>query len=367
LTHYFPGHRGGVEVSAGRVAGKLAERGYEITWIASGTDAPPQDMPGVRFIPVPANNFAEGKFGVPYPLWSRAALGQVREALGSCDVLHIHESLYQGTSAAAKMAQKMKVPYIVTQHIGFIPYKNPLLRFTLQNANKRVALPTLQGARAVAFMSEITQSYFAGLGFRHPASELIPFGVNTEVFNPDAPADRASLGFTDDRPLCLFVGRFVEKKGLPIIGRLATSDANVQWALAGWGPFDPDDWELPNMKVFSDLSGPTLVPLYRAADLFVLPSVGEGYPAVVQEAMACGTPVLISTETAEGYSPAKPLVNMVPADNPHQWERSMKQLLWDRQVLKASSGTLAEFARKHWSWDTCADRYEDLLQRAVAG
>ena len=54
------------------------------------------------------------------------------------------------------------------------------------------------------------------------------------------------------------------------------------------------------MSVHRNLSQAELPPLYQAADLLVLPSVGEGFPLVVQEAMACGTPALVGDETAAG-------------------------------------------------------------------
>ena len=51
------------------------------------------------------------------------------------------------------------------------------------------------------------------------------------------------------------------------------------------------------MRVFSDLAGPGLAELYRASDVFVLPSQGEGFPLVVQEALACGLPVVCGDES----------------------------------------------------------------------
>ena len=45
--------------------------------------------------------------------------------------------------------------------------------------------------------------------------------------------------------------------------------------------------------------------LYGSHDLFIMPSYGEGFPLVVQESLACGTPVVISIDTAHG-GPAFP-------------------------------------------------------------
>jgi len=365
VTHYYASHRGGVEIVAAKVAGHLVSRGYGVTWAASDTDTPPDARDGIEILPMKAQNFVEKKLGLPYPVWSRESLSQLRTKLQSSDVLHIHDSLYHGNVAAARAARRIGKPYIVTQHIGFVPYKSAVLRTALTIANRLVALPTLRGASGIGYVSETTQHYFEGLGLAQDKGELVPNGVDIATFTPEGPRDRGSFGFTEDRPLCVFVGRFVEKKGLPTIRQLATANPDVQWALAGWGPINPAEWNLPNVKVFRDLGGPTLTPLYRCADLLVMPSVGEGFPLVVQEAMACGTAAVISAETAEGYTPARPFLHAVPAADVEQWKATLAKLLANRSELQATTGQRAEFAKTYWSWDSCTDRYEALIRKAL--
>jgi len=366
VTHFYATHRGGVELTAGRIARYLANRGYDITWAASDTDTVPDDMGTVKFLPMQASNAIEKKLGLPYPIWTTNAMSRLKKALEDVDLVHFHESVYHGNVVAARMARGRGLPYFVTQHVGFIPFKNPVLRSVLTAANKRLALPLLRKASAVIFISENTQKYFEELGLSHEASELIPNGVDDTLFRPNGPSDRKTFGFSKDRPLCLFVGRFVEKKGLPIVKQLAEANPEVQWAIAGWGPIDPAGWNLPNVKVLEGLTGPTLAPLYRAADLLVLPSVGEGFPAVVQEAMACGTASIVSTETAEGYAPAKPYVHTAPAADFEAWRQKLDSLLSDRTALQAKAPGLVEFAKEHWSWSTAIDRYEAAIARSIA-
>src|SRR4029453_13710967 len=113
---------------------------------------------------------------------------------------------------------------------------------------------------------------------------------------------RAKLELAESQIVFIFVGRFVEKKGIQIVRHLAVRFPDITWLLVGWGPEDPARWHLKNVRVVGKRTSPDIAELYQAADLLVLPSVGEGFPLVVQESMSCGTPVAISTETAAAYT-----------------------------------------------------------------
>lgn len=65
----------------------------------------------------------------------------------------------------------------------------------------------------------------------------------------------------------LFVGRFVEKKGLHIIKALAAQFADVDWVLAGAGPIGPTTWRLANVRTIGMIAHNSMASLYQAADL----------------------------------------------------------------------------------------------------
>src|SRR5579875_846585 len=111
-----------------------------------------------------------------------------------------------------------------------------LPRLLMVLADRFIARPMLARADRVAIVSEITARHFSQVRFRS-TPELIFNGLDTEVFHPVAQSRRlelrSALGLEPDRPIALFVGRFVEKKGLPILAHMARIRPDIQWAFAG--------------------------------------------------------------------------------------------------------------------------------------
>jgi glycosyltransferase involved in cell wall biosynthesis len=255
VTHFFPAHRGGVERMAGQLAERLARQCIaRIDWHASDCDAPPAPSPGLTLVPAGSCNIMERAVGVPYPFWSPAALLRLARAVRSASVVHLHDCLYLpvlAAFAAARFGRRRAV--VVTQHIGHVPYRNPILRAAHAAANRLFGAWVLGGADQVVFESESVRAYFAQrVRFRSPPL-LIENGVDTEVFRPCSAAERlerrAKLGIPPGKPVMLFIGRFVEKKGLAVLRELTERISHAHWLFAGWGPMDPAAWGRPNVSV----------------------------------------------------------------------------------------------------------------------
>ncbi len=364
VTHYYPEHGGGIEIVAGEIASRLASRGVEIRWAASRTRTSVGEIPGITCVPMSAWDGTNHSLGIPYPLWGPRSLARLAREVSQCDIVHIHDSLYFGNLLATFVAKLRRKPLLLTQHIGLIPYRRMVPRVLMRAATIVLTRWALARSAQTIFISRNVMEYFGRAKFTRPPL-FVPNGVDLRLFHPVDPVRRSTareaLGLAGDRPIVLFVGRFVEKKGLPLLQALAERHAEWTWVFVGRGPLDPAEWCLPHVHSAGVVPRERLASYYQAADLLVLPSFGEGFPLVVQEAMACGTPVVIPPETARAM-PGVGAVSFVADLSVDAVSRVLAQTLADPDCRSKLASSSARFAAEFFDWDACVDRYLEILQ-----
>lgn len=375
-TAYFESHRGGIEIVAGRLARELQQAGTHVTWVATDATPPPAVDDGCGVVlSISAWNVAERRLGFPLPLPGPGGIAAIRRAVKGSDALLLHDSLYPTNVAAMLAARWYRKPVVLVQHIAAVPYRNPVLRGLMAAANMLIARPMLRAADQVVFISETVAQHFSDVGFR-ATPQIVFNGVDTDLFRLPAPGfrkaeARVAFGLPADRPVALFVGRFVEKKGLHIIERLARLRPDVTFALAGWGPIDPTAWGSANVRVLSGLKAAELVPLYQASDVLLLPSTGEGLPLVMQEALACGLPVVCGSETVTADHQLHDVVDGVPIDGADvdgtsaAFGRVLDRVLAGGATAAAEAAAVArhDYVRRRYSWCEAARAYLGIMHR----
>ena len=152
-----------------------------------------------------------------------------------------------------------------------------------------------EAADAIAVPTRFAADTFTARGI--PAAKLLvaPYGVDLQRFYP-APA-RAAEG-----PVrILFVGRVGIRKGVPALLRAFAPLAGAA-ELHLVGPVEPDTKELlarlpsAGLTIHGAVPAERLPALYANADIFCLPSLEEGFPLVLLQAMASGLAVVTTPE-----------------------------------------------------------------------
>ncbi|WP_206242362.1 glycosyltransferase family 4 protein [Novosphingobium terrae] len=346
VSHFYESHLGGLERVAGHLARALERQGAQVTWAASTQDAAPSD---ISTLPLPCANPTEALSGLPMPLPGPRALAALWRAVGQAEALVVHDALYVTSIAAMVMAKLRRRRVVLVQHIAAIPFASAAMRALMRLANALVTQPMLSAADEVVFISATVRKDLLGNPPRRTA-HLLFNGVDDSIFRPDGPSTRP---MPDASRCCLFVGRFVEKKGLSILRALARQRPDLTLLMAGDGPIRPESWNLPNVHVLGPQNAGQLAALYRGADLLLLPSVGEGYPLVIQEAMACGLPVICGAPTHLADPDASRWLHGVAVDlgNVDGSAARCAEAVDGLAISPKDRAAMAAYAGKAYRWD----------------
>jgi glycosyltransferase involved in cell wall biosynthesis len=370
VSSYFDTHPGGLETIAGRLAAELSQRGCEVEWLATNATAPKQG--GVPCVALGAWNGIERWVGLPLAVPTPGAIARICERVRASDVVLIHDTLYLTSICAFLSAKLYRKPILIVQHLGDALFRSALVQALMRLGERLITRPMLSGADQVAFISQTVASHFRSTRLRRPAP--ISFaGIDTSVFRPAAsPAEktrlRAERRFTPGRPVVLYVGRFVATKGLDMLRDLAALRPEADVVMAGWGPVDPDAWNLANVRVLRGLAGATLADLYRSADVFVLPSPSESLSLVVREALACGLPVVCSECTAQTDSAiARYVISLPIGCEPDAASAARLSDCVDRALGLDGAAERAAFVRSRYGWNRVAGVYAQLVNDLAAG
>jgi len=155
-------------------------------------------------------------------------------------------------------------------------------------------------ADGVVAVSSGLKQRLVELGIAAERVRVLRNGVDLTLFHPcDRNAARHALGFT--RPTLLAVGNLVALKRHHLMIEALTQQPGVELVIVGEGPERGAIERLARQRRVADrvrllgrVAQDRLSEIYSAADLLLLVSSHEGWPNVLLESMACGTPVVVS-------------------------------------------------------------------------
>jgi glycosyltransferase involved in cell wall biosynthesis len=202
---------------------------------------------------------------------------------------------YPDGPAAMRIAAALDLPFSIKArgadigHFGHDPATAPQL------------LAAAGGAAGLLAVSGAMRRDMAAIGI-DPAKIAVHYtGIDTARFHPgDRAAARSALGIGTE-PAILTVGALIARKGQALVIEALPALPDVHYWLAGAGQEERNYRALadrlgvtPRVHFRGPVANADLPQLYRAADAVVMPSVSEGLANAWVEALACGTPIVIS-------------------------------------------------------------------------
>jgi len=369
VTNYQPPHMGGIEFAGEALKACWERDGHDVTWMT--TDIPRDARPSTeRNIRIPAWNVFEDLLQINTPLVSPAALGRIRAAIDAHDAVNTHSLAPGLASTVMRQALRAGKPTVVTQHVGVIPLRWRALSALQEHVICRNAREAVENGAPLTFVGEAVRQWFLNHARIDPSRVFMtPAGINQADYHFVADAERSSFrakwSLPPDRFSVLFVGRFYDKKGLPLIAAAARACPDIAFTLVGGGPVDPAAWALPNVRILSFVSTAELRELYGAHDLFLMPSHGEGWPAVVPQAMACGLPCMISEECFSGYGRDSDRFHVVPRAE-QEIVAAVRDIASRGSPGPGLRDAVSAYARAMWDWQRTARVYVELLRNSSA-
>jgi colanic acid/amylovoran biosynthesis glycosyltransferase len=280
----------------------------------------------------------------------------------------IHAHFGRGGALALPIARALGLPLVVTFHGGDAtkdgPYRSRLFPTIFQ---RRCAALQREAALIVCVAEHVREALLAR---DFPAAKLkvIRYGVEPEADGETPPPPK--------RPYLLFVGRFVEKKGvshlLEAMRALESEGAAIDLVLIGDGPMAEalklQSSGLKHARFLGWLPNPEVRRLMRSALALCVPSVAahtgdaEGLPNVVLEAMACAAPVIGSQ--AGGIPEAVEHGRtgfLVPQADPRAIADAVGRLLGDPALRRRMGNAAKATATSRFSAITQSRLLEDAL------
>lgn len=213
--------------------------------------------------------------------------------------------------------------------------------------------------------------------FRSGVIAVIHNAVDTRRFTPQVRCEkraesRKELAFADDEFVVLLIGNDLKNKGLGSLLRAAAQLSNLPLRLLVVGVDDPrlygsliEELGLGRRIQFAKPSSDVLR-FYAAADLYVAPSLEDSFNLPVLEAMACGLPVIASSQAGASelvHDGETGFILRDPQDD-LQLANLIRRLFEDKPFRCEIGETASRYVQANCDWDENASKTREFLHDA---
>lgn len=213
------------------------------------------------------------------------------------DIIHAHHVFMDGYGMI-KLSREWEVPLVMVEHgrilkeiLNWKPMHNKIIK-------------TLNSADHIMCVSDDLFSIALNNGIDENKLSVVPIGVDIDLFiKGNVELIKEEFDINASTKIILYVGQLIPRKGLKYlieaIPKIISKHKDTLFVFAGTGPQRKELESICQQKGIQNnilftggLDVTQLIKWYSIADLFVLPSLSEGRPTVIYEAMACEIPII---------------------------------------------------------------------------
>jgi len=228
---------------------------------------------------------------------------------------------------------------------------------------KNIFIRLINYSDKIITVSNNNKDILIKLGITKNIIQIIPNGVNLSLFDTPSITNKTKKGID-----ILWIGRMVEVKGLKYLikamKKIVEIHSNTKLILVGDGPIKQNlinltkELNLENNINFVGFVSNEEIPKYlNYSDIFVLPSISEGLPVSILEAMAASKPVIVSNirgipdlvkDGSNGF--------LVKPKNPEQLAKKLNYLIEHPKERKRMGIYSRKKVEKKFTWDIVVNK-----------
>lgn len=273
------------------------------------------------------------------------------------DVLHTHNLFFFSTLAATVLQRLVKRPLVTTLHVGALSQLGGPSQVLASSYERTLGRAVISRSDRLIAVSSAVAEHAVHLGARPETVRVIANGVDIQQFHPGTGPERGAF-----RIAC--VGRLIFNKGPQYLVEAAPevlrSHPEAEFVFVGDGPLRAGLEERARQLGISRRltflgTRPDVASILQTCHILARPSLLEGMPLTILEAMACGLPVVATpiSGTAELVRDGENGLVVRPAD-PASLARAILRLMDDEPLREAQGRRGRHLVENGFSWDAVA-------------
>lgn len=258
------------------------------------------------------------------------------------------------------------IPYVIMSESQFLKHRGFLKKFI----KKLVVKPIVSGTFATMPVGTLAREYLISYGADPERSFIFPNTPDVDYFSEECgkykglvPKIREETGI-ETPYVILYVGRFLRVKGVQYIMSafrilqqemgvddvtlLMIGDGDLKEELTGY----VERHQITNVVFRGFVQHKELPRMYALADVFILPSLREQWGVVVNEALACGLPLVVTRTVGSAHDLVREGENgyRVKEADPEDMARAIGKIVGDDNLRRSMSRVSLDIIRD-WKYD----------------